>query len=44
MIKELRLATGRGDAKAHGQMEKKDLTERELRGIESGNKSRKCLI
>lgn len=23
MIKELRLATGRGDAKAHGQMEKK---------------------
>ena len=43
MIKELRLATGRGDAKAHGQMEKK-LTERELRGIESGNKSRKSLI
>jgi len=44
MIKELRLATGRRDAKAHGQMKKKNLTERELRGIESGNKSRKSLI
>lgn len=43
MIKELRLATGGGDAKALGQMEK-NLTERELRGIESGNKSRKSLI
>lgn len=30
MIKELRFATGRGDAKAYGQMEK-NLTERELR-------------
>ena len=37
MIKELRLNTGRGDAKAHVQMEKKNLTERELRGIESEN-------
>ena len=44
MIKELRLATGRGDAKAHVQMEKKNLTERELRGIEGGNKSQKSLI
>lgn len=43
MIKELRLATGRGDAKAHVQMEK-NLTERELRGIESENKSQKSLI
>ena len=39
MIKELRLATGRGDAKG-----KKNLTERELRGIESENKSQKSLI
>ena len=42
MIKELRLATGRGDAKAHKW--KKNLTERELRGIESENKSQKSLI
>lgn len=44
MIKELRLATGCGDAKARVQMEKKNLTERELRGIESENKSQKSLI
>lgn len=39
MIKKLRLATGCGDAKG-----KKNLTERELRGIESENKSQKSLI
>ena len=39
MIKELRLAAGRGDAKAHGQMEKKPDRARTER-----NRKRKSLI
>ena len=44
MIKELRLATGSGDAKARVQMEKKPDRARTERNPESENKSQKSLI